>query len=95
MRKKLVPDDVLIPIGAQMTRELGSCADSWSDSEITRYHCTQLPMEYRSVPVDELRRMHINIRKKGTEGYRTDGKGPSVGWKARKAEQEARQGKLF
>lgn len=73
-----VPEKLMVPIGAAATAGLGKCADSWSDSEVAELR-VQLPVEYHAVPVDALRRQWINIRKRGTEGYRVSGKGPSIG----------------
>lgn len=78
MSKSIVPDDLLIPIGAYGTKHFGKCCDNWNDSEVMELRC-QLPPMYHVTPVDALRRAWINIRKRGTDGYRVNGHGPSVG----------------
>jgi hypothetical protein len=97
MARFIVPDEYMIPVGRTATRETRKCADNWTDSDLA-YYRSMLPPEFHSVPLDALKIRWINIRKKGTEGYRTDGHGPTKGWKARKeaaVAREARQGKLF
>lgn len=74
----LVPDDLMIPLGAEATAHLEKCADNWSDSEVASLR-SRLPYEYHAVPTDELRRQWINIRKRGTDGYRLNGHGPTKG----------------
>jgi hypothetical protein len=74
----IVPRELMTPIGARWTAELLKCADNWSDSELAVMR-SELPIQYHAVPLDELRRQWINIRKAGTAGYRVNGHGPSVG----------------
>ena len=81
--KPIVPSNLMIPIGAEWTHQLKKCADSWSDSEVGIMR-SQLPTQYHAVPLDQLRKMWINIPKKGTEGYRVAGKGPSKGSRTNK-----------
>ena len=83
MNEKSVPDSLMIPIGQKWTKKLETCADSWSDSQIMVMRA-ELPQRYHAVPCDELRRLWINIRKRGTDGYRVNGKGPSVGSRIKK-----------
>jgi hypothetical protein len=77
-----VPDQYMIPIGARYTKELEKCADSWSDSEVAIMRA-ELPPEYHAVPLDELRRQWINLRKRAAEGFRLNGVGPSIGSRKR------------
>jgi hypothetical protein len=77
----IVPDEFMISTGAKATKELGRCADSWTDSDVAILRA-ELPTQFHAVPLDALRRRWINIRKRGTEGFRLNGKGPSKGWKA-------------
>ena len=81
--KQIVPAALMIPIGAEWTKQLKKCADSWSDSEVGVMR-SQLPPMYHAVPLDQLRKMWINIRKKGTDGYRVSGKGPAKGSRVNK-----------
>lgn len=91
----IVPDDLMVPLGAKITQETGQCADSWTNSQL-EYYRSMLPVQYQSVPLDALKIQWQNIRKRGKhEGYRTTGHGPSKGWKARKQSTESKQGKLF
>ena len=81
---KPVPDELMIPIGAEATARLKKCADNWSDSEVAELRVT-LPLQYHAVPLDALRRQFINIRKKGTEGFRLNGIGPTKGSRSKKS----------
>lgn len=83
-RPFVVPDEYMKPVGARATQETGRCSDNWTDSELA-YYRSLLPVQYHSVPLDALKIRWINIRKQGTPGYRTDGHGPSKGWKAKRA----------
>ncbi len=74
--KFIVPDEFMIPVGAKYTKETGKCADSWSDSQLAAMRA-ELPPQYHAVPTDVLGMRWRNIRKKGTPGYRVDGKGPA------------------
>lgn len=79
MKKKfVVPDEFMVPLGAKITQETKQCADSWSDS-IIAYYRNFLPFAYQFVPLDALRIRWTNIRKRGTEGYKTNGHGPGKG----------------
>lgn len=79
MKKKfVVPDEFMVPLGAKITQETKQCADSWNDSIIAIYR-SMLPVEYQAVPLDALRSRWIHIRKRGTEGYKTNGHGPGKG----------------
>lgn len=88
--RKVVPDEFMIPLGAKMTKELGTCADSWSDSDI-KFYIPQLPQQYHIAPVDAFRRQMINLRKRGTPGFRLNGKGPSVESKVKKKRKPPKQ----
>jgi hypothetical protein len=73
--RPIVPNDLMVPVGATFTEDSGRCADNWTDSDIALLRA-QLPTQYHAVPVDALRRQWINIRKRGTPGYRINGHGP-------------------
>jgi hypothetical protein len=66
----------MVPVGAAGTNEFQKCADSWTDSEIANLRA-RLPVEYHGVPTDWLKTEWILIRKRGTDGYRVRGHGPS------------------
>jgi hypothetical protein len=70
----LVPTNLMVPIGADGTKEFGCCADTWNDSQISNLR-SRLPLIYHAVPIDWLRAKWINIRKSGTPGYKTNGHG--------------------
>ncbi len=72
----IVPDEYMIPLGAKYTKLTKTCADSWMDSQLAAMRA-ELPPQYHAVPTDILGARWRNIRKKGTEGYRINGKGPS------------------
>lgn len=74
----IVPDEHMVSVGAEFTASSRRCADSWSDSEIALLR-SKLPIQYHAVPLDALRKRWINIRKRGTAGYRVSGHGPAVG----------------
>jgi hypothetical protein len=74
----LIPDEYMVPVGAFGTKAFGRCADGWLDSEIAMLRA-KLPVQFHAVPIDHLRHRWIQIRKKGTPGYRVNGKGPAIG----------------
>ncbi len=82
-RGELVPDEYMIPVGAKATTETKQCADSWTDSQIEAMR-SRLPIEYHAVPLDWLRSRWIDIRKRGTGGYRVNGQGPRKGSRKKK-----------
>ena len=77
--KFIVPDEFMIPVGATGTALLERCADTWTDSDIELLRA-QLPQQFHAVPTDALRTRWINIRKRGTPGYRLNGHGPTRSW---------------
>ena len=73
-----VPMEYMVPIGVWATKEFGTCADTWSDSQLALLR-SKLPPEYHAVPTDYLGKWWRNIRKNGTEGYKVNGNGPAKG----------------
>lgn len=71
----LIPKNQLIPIAIAFTQQSKRCADSWTDSDVAIIRA-ELPLVYHAVPLDELRRQLINIRKSGVEGMKVSGTGP-------------------
>lgn len=71
----IVPNEFMVPVGAQHTQDTGKCADSWTDSELQLLR-SKLPPQYHAVPTDALGARWRNIRKRGTPGYHTKGHGP-------------------
>ena len=74
-KKWIVPDGIMIPILQEMQRELGRCADNFItyDLEQLRQKCGP---GYAGVPLDDIRRQSINLRKRGVVG-KIKGHGPS------------------
>jgi hypothetical protein len=68
----------MIPIGAEATARLRQCADYWPPEELAKLR-EQLPAEFHTVDLQDLRRRWINIRKNRTPGYRVAGHGPEKG----------------
>lgn len=68
MRKKwAIPDAVLTPILSSLQRELKKCCDSFItyDWDRVKEGCGA---DYGSVPLDDIRRQSINLRKRGVVG---------------------------
>jgi hypothetical protein len=61
MNDNLIPNSIMIPIGAQATKDSGTCADNWTNSFIDSLRA-KLPVEYHDVPVESMRRQFINLR---------------------------------
>ncbi len=74
--KPAIPDDILGPILSDMPRELEKCCDNFItyDWERIRQRCG---VEFAGVPLDDLRRQGINLRKRGILRS-VKGHGPSV-----------------
>jgi hypothetical protein len=54
----------MIPIGAEATARLRQCADYWPPEELAKLR-EQLPAEFHTVDLQDLRRRWINIRVAG------------------------------
>jgi hypothetical protein len=74
----VVPDEYMIPLGAEATKRLQKCADYWNPRELNELR-EQLPREFHDVDLEDLRRRWINIRKNRTPGYKVSGHGPENG----------------
>ena len=74
--KWAVPDDVMMPVVSNMHVDLSRCCDNFVtyELELLRERCGP---KYAGVPLDDIRRQAINLRKRGVLSP-VDGHGPSV-----------------
>lgn len=76
----MIPNRLLGPLGAALTKSSGRCADSWDDEELESIR-TQLPAPYDGIAIGDLKTQCIKYRKSGKDSrWRVgSGVGPSKG----------------
>ncbi len=72
----VIPKELIIPLARAAGRELGRCADNWDLIETERLVKQKLGPEFAHVPVEDVRKQCLSLRK-GSKLGSIKGHGPS------------------